>query len=127
MIKNKLIVLTFVASSLMLLPSTAMAETFTLGYTWVLKIGNVKGTIPFPIICRNAKGFKIKAQRDLKLERVRVSFRNGEEKTYNYYRNIRKDNETGIRFFGYKRCIKRIEIEGNSKGVRAGVKVIGVN
>ncbi len=124
--KKSLIALTLAASSLMLLPSTAMAGTFTLGHTWLLKIGNVKGTIPFPI-CRNAKGFKIEAQRDLRLERVRVRFQNGEEKTYNYYRDVRKDNDTGVRLFGYERCIKRIEVEGNSKGTRAGIKVIGID
>ncbi|CEO41071.1 DUF2541 domain-containing protein [Photobacterium kishitanii] len=123
--KKGLIGLALLAGGLVTsLPATA--GTFTLGHTWLLEIGNVKGKIPFPI-CRNAKGFKIEAQRDLKLDRVKVRFRNGEEKTYNYYRDVKKDKDTGARLFGYERCIKHIEVSGNSEGTRAGVKVIGID
>ncbi|MCP4956232.1 DUF2541 family protein [Photobacterium aquimaris] len=123
--KKGLIGLALLAGGLVTsLPATA--GTFTLGHTWLLEIGNVKGNIPFPI-CRNAKGFKIEAQRDLKLDRVKVRFRNGEEKTFNYYRDVKKDQDTGVRLFGYERCIKHIEVSGNSEGTRAGVKVIGID
>ncbi|WP_305810038.1 hypothetical protein [Photobacterium kishitanii] len=40
---------------------------------------------------------------------------------------MKKDKDTGARLFGYERCIKHIEVSGNSEGTRAGVKVIGID
>ena len=36
---------------------------------------------------------------------------------------VEKDNITDWRTFGYRRCVKNIEVYGNSEGSKAGVRV----
>lgn len=99
-------------------------DTLTLGRTILLESGNQGAKIPLPI-CRNSNAIKLIAKKDLRLNKVIVTFKNGDEKTINFYRNMKKGDETNWRKFAYKRCVKNIEVFGNSDSSSAGVKVIG--
>ncbi|GEM75285.1 DUF2541 family protein [Vibrio sagamiensis] len=99
-------------------------DKFTLGRTILLEHGNLAAKIPM-IVCRNTNAIKIKAEKNLELRKAVVKFQNGEEQTIHFHRNLRKDNTTDWRYFGYRRCVKNIDVYGNSKGSKAGVRVYG--
>ncbi|MBY3787797.1 DUF2541 family protein [Photobacterium carnosum] len=99
-------------------------DQITLGRTILLEIGNHGAKIPL-IVCRNTDAIKVKAERNLRLERIKVIFRNGETRNISFYRDLKKNQETSWRKFSYKRCVKKLEVYGNSDGTRAGVKVFG--
>ena len=99
-------------------------ERITLGRTILLEVGNHAAKIPL-LVCRKANAIKVKAERDLRLEHMVIKFRNGETKRINFYRDLKKGQETKWRPFAYQRCVKNIEVYGNSEGSRAGLKVYG--
>ncbi|KJG23091.1 hypothetical protein UB37_07630 [Photobacterium iliopiscarium] len=99
-------------------------DQITLGRTILLKHGEHGAKIPL-VVCRNTNAIKVKAERNLHLERIKVTFRNGETRNISFYRDLKKNQETSWRKFSYKRCVKILEVYGNSDGTRAGVKVYG--
>ena len=99
-------------------------DKFTLGRTILLEHGNLAAKIPM-VICRNTNAIKVKAEKDLELRKVVVRFQNGDEKTIRFHRDLKKDKMTDWRYFGYRRCVKNIEVYGNSEGSTAGVRVYG--
>jgi hypothetical protein len=99
-------------------------DQITLGRTILLKHGEHGAKIPL-VVCRNTNAIKVKAERNLHLERIKVTFRNGETRNISFYRDLKKNQETSWRKFAYKRCVKKLEVYGNSDGTRAGVKVYG--
>ncbi|MBV7316524.1 DUF2541 family protein [Shewanella sp. NIFS-20-20] len=114
------------ATTAITLPSIAVAddEQITLGRTILLGSGDHGAKIPL-LVCRKANAIKVKAERDLTLERVVVTFNNGDTKTIRFYRDLKKNQTTDWRKFAYKRCVKKLEVFGNSEGSKAGVKVLG--
>ncbi|QDF66612.1 DUF2541 family protein [Shewanella sp. SNU WT4] len=113
------------AASAMALPQQALAdEQITLGRTILLGIGDQGAKIPL-LACRRSDAIKVKAERDLELEKVVVTFNNGKTKTIKFNRHLKKDETTDWRKFGYKRCVDKLEVFGNSDGSKAGVKVYG--
>ncbi|MEC4738075.1 DUF2541 family protein [Shewanella sp. E94] len=113
------------ASCVLTVTSVAKAdEQITLGRTIVLEASGEGAIIPL-LICRKTDALKIKAERKLNLEKVIVTFNNGNTKTVRFYRDLKKNEETKWRSFGYKRCVKKLEVFGSSVGSRAGVKVFG--
>lgn len=113
------------ASCVLTVTSVAKAdEQITLGRTIVLGASGEGAIIPL-LICRKADAFKIKAERKLNLEKVIVTFNNGNTKTVRFYRDLKKNEETKWRSFGYKRCVKKLEVFGSSVGSRSGVKAFG--
>ena len=115
----------FVTLSFFCNMSAAQAyDQITLGRTILLKHGEHGAKIPL-VVCRNTNAIKVKAERNLHLERIKVTFRNGETRNISFYRDLKKNQETSWRKFSYKRCVKKLEVYGNSDGTRAGVKVYG--
>lgn len=114
-----------VAASLLVTSSNVIAgEQITLGRTILLSGGDHGAKIPL-LVCRKTDAIRVKAERDLHLERVKVTFNNGQTKTINFYRDLKEDKHTDWRSFGYRRCVKKLEVFGNSDGSKAGLKVFG--
>ncbi|MGR5134101.1 DUF2541 family protein [Vibrio alfacsensis] len=112
-----------VAATLLASPAHA-DDKFTLGRTILLEHGNLAAKIPM-VVCRNTNAIKVKAEKDLELRKVVVKFQNGDEKTIRFHRDLKKNKTTDWRYFGYRRCVKNIEVYGNSEGSKAGVRVYG--
>ncbi|MGI2260708.1 DUF2541 family protein [Shewanella sp. GXUN23E] len=100
------------------------ADHITLGRTILLEDGHHGAKIPL-LVCRKTDAIKIKAERDLRLNKAVFTFRNGETRTINFYRNLKKNETTDWRKFAYRRCVKHIEVYGEAKDGTAGVKVLG--
>ncbi|WP_308443271.1 MULTISPECIES: DUF2541 family protein [unclassified Shewanella] len=114
-----------VAASMLVSSSVAMAdEQITLGRTILLEGGDHGAKIPL-LICRKTDAIRVKAERDLHLEKIKVTFNNGQTKTIHFYRDLKKNKYTDWRKFAYPRCVKKLEVFGNSDGSKAGVKVLG--
>ncbi|ADN75752.1 conserved hypothetical protein [Ferrimonas balearica DSM 9799] len=112
-------------ASTLLAPAAALADDdFTLGRTILLEHGNRGADIPL-LVCRNTNAIKLKAKRRLHLKRIKVTFQNGDTRTFNYYRDMKKGEQTQWRKFAYSRCVTHIEVFGNSDGSSAGVTVLG--
>lgn len=99
-------------------------DKITLGRTILLGKSNHGAEIPL-LVCRRVDAIRVKAERDLRLERVKVTFKNGETKTINFYRGLDKNKQTDWRKFAYTRCVKNIEVFGKADNSSAGVKVYG--
>ena len=97
---------------------------FTLGRTILLEHGKHAAKIPL-VICRRTNAIQIKAERELRLRKAVVKFQNGESKTINFHRNFKEDDKSDWRYFGYRRCVKSIDVYGNSERSTAGVRVYG--
>lgn len=115
----------------MLILSTSVAyakndekDDVTLGRTILLGIGDQAATIPL-VICRQAKEISIKAKRDVFIERVVVTYGNEKTRTINFDTDIEKDKSSKWKSLGSRRCIKKIEVYGNSDRSKAGIKVMG--
>lgn len=115
----------------MLMLSTSVAcaknddrDDITLGRTIVLGIGDQAATIPL-IICRQAKEISIKAERDVFIERVVVTYGDEKTRTINFDTDIGKDKSSSWKSLGSRRCVKKIEVYGNSDRSKAGIKVMG--
>ncbi|WP_065188261.1 DUF2541 family protein [Shewanella woodyi] len=122
---KQLVAKLLVTTSLLVTACFAQADDqITLGRTILLGAGDHGAKIPL-LVCRKADALKVRAERNLNLEKVIVTFNNGSTKTISFYRDLKKDQETQWRGFGYKRCVKKLEVFGNSDGSRAGVKVLG--
>ncbi|WP_028021450.1 DUF2541 family protein [Enterovibrio calviensis] len=120
-----LLSLSLVLIGLLTLSGTAQAEErITLGRTILLENGKHGADIPL-LVCRRVNAIKVKADRDAYLKQVKVTFKNGETKTISFYRNIKEDDTTDWRKFGYKRCVKKLEVFGESKNSSAGIRVYG--
>ncbi|MGL4249128.1 MAG: DUF2541 family protein [Aeromonas sp.] len=104
--------------------SQAGDDQFTLGRTILLGAGDHGATIPL-VICRQTKYIKVKAERDLTLDRVVVTYGGNRTKTIYFDRDMNGDKETEWRSLGSRRCVKKIEVYGNSDRSKAGVKVFG--
>ncbi|WP_434471010.1 DUF2541 family protein [Aeromonas veronii] len=104
--------------------SHAGDDQFTLGRTILLGVGDHGATIPL-VICRQTKYIKVKAERDLTLDRVVVTYGGDRTKTIYFDQDMRGDTETGWKSLGSRRCVKKIEVYGNSERSKAGVKVFG--
>ncbi|PJG58956.1 DUF2541 family protein [Aeromonas cavernicola] len=102
----------------------ASDDQFTLGRTILLGAGDHGATIPL-VVCRQTKYIKVKAERDLTLERVVVTYGGDRTKTIYFDRDMRGSKETEWKSLGSRRCVKKIEIFGNSDRSKAGVKVFG--
>ena len=71
------------------------------------------------------KYIKVKAERDLTLDRVVVTYGGDRTKTIRFDREMSSDKETEWKSLGSRRCVKKIEVYGNSERSKAGVKVFG--
>ena len=100
------------------------SEQITLGRTLLLKIGAEGAQAPL-ILCRRADAIKIQAEKNVYLKRAIVTFKNGDKKTINFHRDLKGGTETDWRSFAYKRCVKNIEVFGNSKNTKSGIKIFG--
>ncbi|MGS0689432.1 DUF2541 family protein [Shewanella sp. 30m-9] len=113
------------AASMLAVSNIAMAdEQITLGRTILLSGGDHGAKIPL-LICRKTDAIRVKAERDLHLEKIKVTFNNGQTKTIRFYRDLKKNQHTDWRGFAYRRCVKKLEVFGNSDGSKAGIKVYG--
>ncbi|MGL4907210.1 MAG: hypothetical protein ACRC38_10865 [Plesiomonas sp.] len=113
-------------SALLIVATTANAGgQFTLGRTVLLDGGRV-ATIPVPA-CRMTDAIKIKAERDVKIKRVVVTYGNGGKRTINFNREIREDKETEWRSLDSERCVDSIKVYGSSDRSTGGIKVFGRN
>ena len=99
-------------------------DQFTLGRTILLGIGDHGANIPM-VACRQTKYIKVKAERDLTLDRIVVTYGSNRTKTIKFDRNMRADKETEWKSLGSRVCVKRLEVYGNAEGSKAGVKVFG--
>ncbi|WP_434996524.1 DUF2541 family protein [Vibrio scophthalmi] len=99
-------------------------DKFTLGRTILLEHGKSAAKIPM-VICRRTNAIQIKAERDINLRKAVVKFQNGESKTINFYRDFKEDEKSDWRYFGYRRCVKSIDVYGNSERSTGGVRVYG--
>ncbi|MFB2800654.1 DUF2541 family protein [Shewanella seohaensis] len=99
-------------------------DEITLGRTLLLGIGDHPATIPL-IICRQAKYIKIKAERDVSVDRVVVTYGDDKTRTVRFDTDIEKDKHSEWKSLGARRCVKKIEVYGNSDRSKAGIKVIG--
>ncbi|NLS11829.1 DUF2541 family protein [Vibrio sp. SM6] len=115
---------TTVLSLLLTIPSANADEKFTLGRTILLEHSRSAAKIPL-LVCRYTNAFQIKAEKDLKLRKVVVKFQNGDDKTYQFYSKLNEDEHSRWRYFGRQRCVKSIDVYGNSEGSTAGVRVYG--
>ncbi|MGY3941784.1 DUF2541 family protein [Aeromonas tecta] len=105
--------------------SSALADgEFRLGKTLLLGVGDRPAIIPM-IVCRPVKSIMVKAERELTLDRVKLTYGDGRSKTLNFDRDLAQDQESGWKSLGARLCIKKIEVYGNSEGSKAGVKVYG--
>ncbi len=102
----------------------ASDDQFTLGRTILLGIGDHGANIPM-VACRQTKYIKVKAERDLTLDRIVVTYGSNRTKTIKFDRNMRADKETEWKSLGSRVCVKRLEVYGNAEGSKAGVKVFG--
>ncbi|MGL4448232.1 MAG: DUF2541 family protein [Shewanella sp.] len=119
----------FIAAILMVSTTVAHAkkdddEEITLGRTILLGIGEQAATIPL-VICRQAKEISIKAERDVYIDRVVVTYGDDKTRTVNFDADIAKDKNSRWKSLGARRCVKKIEVYGNSDRSKAGIKVIG--
>ncbi|GIU32762.1 DUF2541 domain-containing protein [Shewanella schlegeliana] len=113
------------AASMLAVSNVAMAdEQITLGRTILLGSGDHGAVIPL-LVCRKTDAIRVKAERNLHLEKIKVTFNNGQTKTIHFYRDLKKNQHTDWRGFAYRRCVKKLEVFGNSDGSKAGVKVLG--
>ncbi|MGL5359619.1 MAG: DUF2541 family protein [Shewanella sp.] len=99
-------------------------DEVTLGRTILLGIGEQAATIPL-VICRQAKEIRIKAERDVYIDRVVVTYGDDKTRTVNFDTDIAKDEHSRWKSLGARRCVKKIEVYGNSDRSKAGVKVMG--
>ncbi|MGF1707067.1 DUF2541 family protein [Enterovibrio baiacu] len=114
-----------VLTGMLTLSSTAHAEErITLGRTILLENASHGADIPL-LVCRRVNAIKLKADRDAYVRKVKVTFKNDETKTINFYRNIKEDATTDWRKFAYKRYVKKLEVFGESKNSSAGIRVYG--
>lgn len=125
-LKPRLSVRALLGGALLAVASSSYAsdDQFTLGRTILLGAGDHGATIPL-VICRQTKYIKVKAERDLTLERVVVTYGGDRTKTIYFDREMRGEKETEWRSLGSRRCVKKIEVYGNSERSKAGVKVFG--
>lgn len=100
------------------------AEHITLGRTILLGNANQGAKIPL-LVCRKTDAIQITAEKDLKLNKVVITFQNGDKKTISFYRELKKGQVTKWRKFAYKRCVKNIDVFGHAEHSTAGVKVLG--
>ncbi|MBT1446172.1 DUF2541 family protein [Shewanella sp. JM162201] len=114
----------FAAFGLLCSSVAAQADDITLGRTILLEHSNHGAEIPL-IICRKTDAVKIRAERDLHLRKAVFTFRNGETRTIQFQRKLKKGETTDWRKFSYRRCVKHIEVFGEAKDGTAGVKVLG--
>lgn len=99
-------------------------DTITLGRTIVFENNDYGAEIPL-LVCRRVNAIKVKADRDMYLSKIKVTFKNGDKKTFNFFRRVKEDNTTDWRRLPYKRCVKHIEVFAESKNSSAGVRVLG--
>ncbi|KKD60818.1 hypothetical protein RN22_08735 [Grimontia sp. AD028] len=105
--------------------ATAQADDdITLGRTIVFENTDYGAPIPL-LVCRRVDAIQVKADRDMYLRKVVATFKNGDTKTFRFYRNIKEDDTTDWRELPYKRCVKKLEVFGESKNSSAGVRVYG--
>lgn len=99
-------------------------DEITLGRTILLGIGDHPAIIPL-VICRQAKYIKIKAERDVSIDRVVVTYGDDKTRTIKFDTDIEKDEHSEWKSLGARRCVKKIEVYGNSDRSKAGIKVLG--
>ncbi len=114
-----------VSFGLMGVSTAAQADdTITLGRTIVFENNDYGAEIPL-LVCRRVNAIKVKADRDMFLNKIKVTFKNGDTKTFRFYRKVKEDDTTDWRKLPYKRCVKHIEVFAESKNSSAGVRVLG--
>ena len=118
------ITLLVVSTTVFSVATVQASEQITLGRTLLLKIGDEGAKAPL-ILCRRADAIKIQAEKNVYLKRAIVTFKNGDTKTINFNRDLKGGTETDWRSFAYKRCVKNIEVFGNSERTKAGIKIFG--
>ena len=118
------ITLLVVSTTFFSVATVQASEQITLGRTLLLKIGDEGAKAPL-ILCRRADAIKIQAEKNVYLKRAIVTFKNGDTKTINFNRDLKEGTETDWRSFAYKRCVKNIEVFGNSERTKAGIKIFG--
>ena len=118
------ITLLVVSTTVFSVATVQASEQITLGRTLLLKIGDEGAQAPL-ILCRRADAIKIQAEKNVYLKRAIVTFKNGDKKTINFHQDLNGGSETDWRSFAYKRCVKNIEVFGNSKNTKSGIKIFG--
>lgn len=109
----------------MLVAPSAMAESqFTLGRTLLLGMGDSGAEIPL-IVCRPTKSLKIKAEREVHLERIVVTYGNDKSKSIKLNRTLKEGDESQWYSLGSRVCVKKLELFGNAEGSKAGIKIFG--
>lgn len=121
---KKSLIVSALLGSLLLSVNVHADDKFTLGRTILLEHGKHAAKIPL-LVCRYTNAIQVKAEKDLDLRKAVVKFQNGESKTFNFYRGFDKDEKSDWRYFGKRRCVKSIDVYGNSEGSKAGVRVYG--
>lgn len=114
-----------VGGAMLIAATAANASQFTLGRT-ILLDGGRAAVVPVPL-CRNIDAIKIKAERDVRINRVVLTFQNGSKKNINFNRDLKKNQETEWRKLGMERCVDSIKVYGNSERSTGGIKVFGRN
>ncbi|KII75633.1 DUF2541 family protein [Vibrio renipiscarius] len=122
--KTKLMLIGSLVAAALLTSQAHADDKFTLGRTILLEHGSAAAKIPM-VICRRTNAIQIRAEKDLTLRKAVVKFQNGESKTFSFYRDFKEDDKSDWRYFGYRRCVKSIDVYGNSEGSKAGVRVYG--
>lgn len=125
MFNSRLSVRMLLGGALLVAASAANAGQFTLGRT-VLLDGGRAAIVPVPM-CRMVDSIKIKAERDVEIKRVVLTFKNGGKKNINFNRKLRKNEETQWRKLEMDRCVDSIKVYGNSERSTGGIKVFGRN
>ncbi|MGF1911778.1 DUF2541 family protein [Vibrio kasasachensis] len=121
---KKSLIISAIVGALLVTSNAQADDKFTLGRTLLLEHGKHAAKIPL-LVCRNTNAFQVKAEKGLELRKAVIKFQNGESKTFNFYRDFNKDEYSSWRYFGKRRCVKSINVYGNSKGSKAGVRVYG--
>ncbi|ALP39673.1 hypothetical protein WL1483_254 [Aeromonas schubertii] len=114
----------FMLATLLAAPQALADDQFTLGRTILLGMGDRGAVIPL-VLCRPTKYVKVKAERELTLDRLVVTYGDDRTRTVRFDREMDKEQETEWKSLGTRRCIKKIEVYGNAEGSKAGVKVFG--
>ncbi|WP_244268483.1 DUF2541 family protein [Aeromonas fluvialis] len=114
----------FMLAALLAAPLALADDQFTLGRTIVLGLGE-KGSSITKVICLPTQSIKVKAERDLTLDKLVITYSGEKTKTVSFNRKLKEDQETEWKSIGGRLCVKKIQVYGYADGLLAKVKVFG--
>lgn len=101
------------------------ADEILLGRT-ILLSGPPGKMADVPIIgCRKVDAIRLQAVRGLRLNRVKLKFQNGQEREFQFQRELGKREKTMWRPLAFPRCVTHVKVYGYSKHTTSGIKVYG--